>query len=74
MRMTEAKRAALEAAGFRVGDAADFLEMSESERAELEERLREYKRGRSRRVSGARASARVGTDSVSGAKSSLPKR
>ncbi len=38
--MNPAKRKALEAAGWRVGDAADFLEMNEAERQVLDARVK----------------------------------
>lgn len=37
--MLESKRKALEVAGWKFGDAADFLGMNEEERAELDKRV-----------------------------------
>jgi len=51
--MNEAKRKALEAAGFSTGDAADFLELTEHERQLVELRVmlgREVRRLRQQRV------------------------
>jgi hypothetical protein len=42
--MDAAKREALEAAGWRMGDAADFLEMSDEERQLLDARLESEKK------------------------------
>ncbi len=48
--MDAKKQAALEAAGYRVGDAEDFLEMSEPERQVLELRMKIARQLKDRRL------------------------
>ena len=44
--MDTSKRKALRAAGWKIGDASDFLEMSAAERQELDARLKLALRGK----------------------------